>query len=170
MRRFDPGPRLQSSNCSDPSSFLFHQSPPAPSGPAYVTVAFNTAVLQTADAQHIFSDLQAKFAPRQTHLQQLNAQVEALRKQINNNAASLSDAEKSAEMHALDNEERLQREADDFKSDTDSASQQASSPSRRNFTSFCWTAQNNALTHLSLTAGLTPPRLPGSRSQRRYHC
>ena len=101
------------------------QSPTALSAPVYVTVAFNTAVLQTAEAKHIFSDLQAKFAPRQTHLQQLNAQVETLKKQLNDDAA-LSDAEKSAKMRTLDTEERqLQREADDFKSDTDSASQQA---------------------------------------------
>jgi outer membrane protein len=38
----------------------------------------------------------------------------------------LSDAEKSAKMHTLATEERqLQHEADDFKGDTDSASQQA---------------------------------------------
>jgi len=103
----------------------FAQSTPLPA-PVYVTVAFNTAVLQTAEAQHVFSDLQVKFAPRQTHLQQLNAQVEALKKQINDNTAPLSEADKSAKMHTLDTEERqLQREADDFKGDTDSASQQA---------------------------------------------
>jgi Skp family chaperone for outer membrane proteins len=108
------------------AAITFAQSPAASSAPVYVTVAFNTAVLQTAEAHHIFSDLQAKFAPRQTHLQQLNAQVESLKKQINDNAASLSDAEKSAKMHTLDTEERqLQREADDFKGDTESASQQA---------------------------------------------
>jgi outer membrane protein len=89
-------------------------------------VAFNTAVLQTAEGQRVFSDLKAKFAPRQTHLQQLNAQIESLKQQINDNAAPLSDAEKSTKLHTLDTEERqLQREADDFKSDTDSASQQA---------------------------------------------
>ena len=104
------------------SAITFAQSP----APVYVTVAFDAAVLQTTEAQHLFSDLRAKFAPRQTHLQQLNQQVETLKKQINDNAASLSEAEKSAKMHTLDTEERqLQREADDFKNDTDSASQQA---------------------------------------------
>ena len=104
----------------------FAQSPASVSAPVYVTVAFNTAVLQTAEAKHIFSNLQAKFAPRQTHLQQLNAEVEALKKQLNDNAASLNDTEKSAKMRTFDTEERqLQREAEDFKGDTDSASQQA---------------------------------------------
>ncbi len=102
------------------------QAPAPSSAPVYVTVAFNAAVLQTAEAQHSFGDLQTKFAPRQTHLQQLDAQVESLKKQINDSAASQSDADKSAKLHTLDTEERqLQREADDFKADTESASQQA---------------------------------------------
>jgi outer membrane protein len=109
-----------------PASVPFAQSPTPVSTPVCVTVAFNAAVLQTAEARHIFSDLQSKFAPRQTHLQQLNAQIESLKKQINDNPASLSEAEKSAKLHTLDTEERqLQHDADDFKGDTDSASQQA---------------------------------------------
>jgi outer membrane protein len=108
------------------SATWFAQSPTSLSAPGYVTVAFNAAVLQTAEAQHTFKDLQAKFASRQTHLQQLNVQVESLKKQINDNGISLSEADKSAKLHTLDAEERqLQREADDFKGDTDSASQQA---------------------------------------------
>jgi outer membrane protein len=108
------------------TAISYAQSPASLSAPVYVTVAFNTAVLQTSEAQHVFSDLQAKFAPRQTHLQLLNAQIESLKKQINDNAAALSEADKSARLHTLDTEERqLQREADDFKGDTDSASQQA---------------------------------------------
>jgi outer membrane protein len=108
------------------TAISFAQSPTSLPAPVYVTVAFNTAVLQTAEAQHVFSDLQAKFAPRQTHLQQLNTQIESLKKQVNDNAASLSEADKSAKLHTLDAEKRqLQREADDFKGDTDSASQQA---------------------------------------------
>jgi len=109
-----------------PVADCFAQSPASSPGPAYVTVAFNAAVLQTAEAKHVFSDLQAKFGPRQTHLQQLNAQIESLKKQINDSANSLNEAEKSAKLHTLDVEERqMQREADDFKGDTDSASQQA---------------------------------------------
>ena len=108
------------------AAISFAQSSTPVSAPTYVTLAFNAAVLQTAEAQHAFGDLQAKFAPRQTHLQQLNGQIESLKKQINDNGASLSEAGKSAKLHTLDMEERqLQREADDFKGDTDSASQQA---------------------------------------------
>jgi outer membrane protein len=102
------------------------QAPASLPQPVYVSVAFNSAVLQTTEAQRIFRDLQVKFAPRQTHLQELNAKVESLKKQINDNSASLSEADKAAKLHDLDSEERqLQRETDDYKSDTDSASQQA---------------------------------------------
>lgn len=94
--------------------------------PVYVTVAFNAAVLQTAEAKRVIGDLQTKFGPRQTHLQQLNAQIESLKKQINDNTGSASESEKTAKLHTLDTEERqMQREAEDFKRDTDSASQQA---------------------------------------------
>jgi len=109
-----------------PAAICFAQSPNSLPAPAYVTVAFSAAVLQTAEAKHLFNDLQAKFGPRQTHLQQLNGQIESLKKQINDNAASLNEAEKSAKLHTLDVEERqIQREADDFKNDTDGASQHA---------------------------------------------
>jgi len=109
-----------------PAAMSWAQTAPSLPAPAYVTVAFNAAVLQTAEAKRVFGDLQAKFGPRQTHLQQLNAQIETLKKQINDNVPSLSEAEKSAKLHTLDTEERqMQREADDFKSDTEGASQQA---------------------------------------------
>jgi len=108
------------------AAICFAQSPATVPAPSYATVAFNAAVLQTAEAKHVFGDLQAKFGPRRTHLQQLNAQIESLKRQVNDNAASLSEAEKSAKLHALETEERqMQREADDFKGDTESASQQA---------------------------------------------
>ncbi len=108
------------------AAICFGQSSTSLPAPSYVTVAFNAAVLQTAEAKRVFGDLQAKFGPRQTHLQQLNAQIESLKKQINDNTPSLSEAEKSEKLRVLDTEERqMQREADDFKGDADSASQQA---------------------------------------------
>ena len=42
-----------------------------------VTLSFNAAVLQTAEAQRELSALQAKLAPRQTQLQSLNNEVES---------------------------------------------------------------------------------------------
>jgi outer membrane protein len=94
--------------------------------PTIVTVAFNAAVLQTAQAQRDFSDLQTKFAPRQNHLQTLNNEVESLKKQLSDSAAKLNEAERDTKLHTLDTDQRqLQREADDYKADTEAASQQA---------------------------------------------
>src|ERR1700739_4203508 len=47
-----------------------------------VTLSFNAAVLQTAEAQRELGALQTKLAPRQAQLQLLNNEVEALRKQL----------------------------------------------------------------------------------------
>jgi outer membrane protein len=98
----------------------------ANTSPTFVTVAFNAAVLQTAQAQQDFNDLQAKFAPRQSHLQTLNSEVEALKKQLSANSPTLSESDKNTKLRTLDSKQRqLQREADDYKADTDAATQQA---------------------------------------------
>jgi outer membrane protein len=104
----------------------FAQSPAIPVQPVLVTVSFNAAVLQTAQTQQDFNDLQAKFAPRQSHLQKLNGEVEALKKQLNDSSPTLSESDRNAKLRALDTEQRqLQREADDYKADADAATQQA---------------------------------------------
>lgn len=98
----------------------------AASSPTFVTVSFSAAVLQTAQAQHDFNDLQTKFAPRQNHLQSLTSEVEALKKQLSDGAAKLTEADRNTKLHTLEADQRqLQREADDYKADTEAASQQA---------------------------------------------
>src|SRR5271155_2978292 len=47
-----------------------------------VTLSFNAAVIQTAEAQRELGALETKFAPRQAQLKALNDEVHALRKQI----------------------------------------------------------------------------------------
>ena len=90
-----------------------------------VTVSFNTAVLQTAEAQRELGALQTKYAPRQTQLQALNDEVESLRKQLSDGAAKLTDAEKELREKSLDSKEKqLQREAEDFRNDSQADSQQ----------------------------------------------
>jgi outer membrane protein len=90
-----------------------------------VTVSFNTAVLQTAEAQKSLSALQARFAPKQKQLQSLNDEVEGLRKQLADTSSNLSDAERTSRARMLESKEKeLQREAEDFKSDSQSESEQ----------------------------------------------
>lgn len=90
-----------------------------------VTVSFNAAVLQTAEAQKDLGALKVKFASRQAQLQTLNDEVEALRKQISDPANKLSDPEMAARQRSLESKEKqLQRQAEDFKNDSEGESQQ----------------------------------------------
>ena len=102
-----------------------HQQMDQAGGPTVVALAFSAAVLQTAEAKRDFTELQAKFASRQAHLQALSTEVEALRKEVNAPPPSWSDTEKRARQQSFDlKDRRLQREAEDYKADTDNASQQ----------------------------------------------
>ena len=93
---------------------------------AIATISFNTTVLQTAESQKDLSALQARFAPRQAHLESLNREVEQLRSQLSNRSTSGGDADRSAREQSLNSKERqLQREAEDFKNDSEGASQTA---------------------------------------------
>src|SRR5271163_3446173 len=98
----------------------------APASQKIVTLSFNAAVLQTAEAQKQMGALKARFAPRQAQLQTLNDEVEALRKQLSDPANKLSDTETATRQRSLESKEKqLQRQAEDFKNDSDSESQQA---------------------------------------------
>jgi outer membrane protein len=90
-----------------------------------VTVSFNAAVLQTAEAQKSLKALEARYAPKQKQLQALNDEVENLRKQLADTSSKLSDAERATRARSLESKEKeLQREAEDFKSDSQSESEQ----------------------------------------------
>ena len=87
--------------------------------PGVVTVTFNAAVLQTAEAQQQLATLQTKYAPRQAKLQTLNDQVTTLQKQLEATGANLSDAERANREQTLAAKQKeLQRDAEDFKSDS----------------------------------------------------
>jgi outer membrane protein len=90
-----------------------------------VTVSFNAAVLQTAEAKKSLSALEARYAPKQKQLQALNDEVESLRKQLADTSSNLSDAERATRARSLESKEKeLQRQAEDFKSDSQSESEQ----------------------------------------------
>ena len=90
-----------------------------------VTVSFNAAVLQTAEAKKSLSTIEARYAPKQKQLQALNDEVESLRKQLADTSSNLSDAERATRARSLESKEKeLQRQAEDFKSDSQSESEQ----------------------------------------------
>ncbi len=105
------------------SSFAHSQTQTASQN--FATVNFNAVVLQTAEAQRDLAALQSRFAPRQAQLQALNDQVDALRKQLADPAGKLSEAERAARTQSLESKDKqLQREAEDFRSDSQNESQQ----------------------------------------------
>jgi outer membrane protein len=90
-----------------------------------VTLSFNSAVMQTAEAQRELGALQAKLAPRQAQLQSLNNEVETLRKQLTDTSDKLSDTERETRERSLETKEKeLQRQAEDFRNDSQNESQQ----------------------------------------------
>jgi outer membrane protein len=96
-----------------------------PAGEHIVTLSFNSAVLETAEAQRELGALQAKLAPRQTQLQSLNNEVEALRKQLTDAGDKLSDTERATRERSLETKQKeLQRQAEDFRNDSQNESQQ----------------------------------------------
>lgn len=96
-----------------------------PAAEHIVTLSFNSAVLQTAEAQRELGALQAKLAPRQAQLQSLNNEVETLRKQLTDTGNKLSDTERETRERSLETKEKeLQRQAEDFRNDSQNESQQ----------------------------------------------
>ena len=107
------------------STSLTNGQSPVTAPPGIVTLNFNAAVLATGEAQRDLGALQTKFAPREVQLQKLSESIEAERKQLNDSSAKLSDAERASKLQDLNTKDKqLQREAEDFKNDSQSESQQ----------------------------------------------
>ncbi len=109
---------------------LFAQTPGAsvsnPPPSSIVTVSFNNAVLGTAEAQRDLGALQKKYSPREQQFQKLNDDVEASKKLLADSTAKLSESEKNQRLQDLNTKDKqLQREAEDFKNDSQQDSQQA---------------------------------------------
>ena len=98
-------------------------NPPTPQ--TIVTLSFNAAVLQTAEAKRELGALQSKLAPRQAQLQTLNNEVEGLRKQLVDAGDKLPAVDRETRERSLEEKEKqLQRQAEDFRNDSRSESQQ----------------------------------------------
>jgi Skp family chaperone for outer membrane proteins len=108
------------------TSLLVAQTPAnQPTSENVVTMSFNSVVLGTAEAKKELSTLQTKFAPRKAHLQALNVEIEAMRKQLSSTSDKLNDSERNLREQSINSKEKqLQREAEDFRNDTQSESQQ----------------------------------------------
>jgi outer membrane protein len=97
----------------------------APAGPAKIAViTFQQAVTQTNEFQRNFADLQSKFNPKRQQLKSLNDEIDALKKQLQTQGATLNDAERASRARNIDDKQKqLQRDAEDDQNDFKQAMQ-----------------------------------------------
>jgi outer membrane protein len=101
-------------------------APAAPAGPAKIAViAFQVAVAQTNEGQRNFADLQKKFDPKRQQLKALSDDIDNLTKQLQAQAATLSDTERATRASAIDiKKKQLDRDAEDAQNDFQQAMQE----------------------------------------------
>jgi Skp family chaperone for outer membrane proteins len=94
-------------------------APAAPAGPPKIAViAFQTAVAQTNEFQRNFADLQAKFNPKRQQLKTLSDEIDTLKKQLQVQSATLSDAARADKARVIDDKQKeLQRSVEDAQND-----------------------------------------------------
>jgi outer membrane protein len=81
-------------------------------------IAFQSAVAQTNEGQRDLADIQKKFEPRTTELKALNEEIEKLQKDLQTQAATLSDADRASRAKVIeDKKKKLQRSAEDLRND-----------------------------------------------------
>ena len=98
---------------------------PAAAAPATARVAvieFQAAVAQTNEFQRDLADLQKKYDPKRTELKGLNDEIEKLTKDLQDQGAKLTEAERAAKARSIDEKkkqlDRLQQDAQsDFQND-----------------------------------------------------
>jgi outer membrane protein len=92
-------------------------APSAPAGPAKIAVIqFQLAVAQTNEGQRYFADLQKKYEPREKELRAANDEIETLKKQLQDQGATLTDADRAAKAKTIDEKgKKLQRNAEDLR-------------------------------------------------------
>ena len=81
-------------------------------------IAFQAAVSQTNEFQRNFADLQKKYDPKRQELKTLSDQIDTLTKQLQDQGAQLSDAERAGRSRTIDEKKKqLDRDTQDAQSD-----------------------------------------------------
>lgn len=81
-------------------------------------INFQQAVGQTNEFQRDVADLQKKYQPRATQLQQLNSQIDTMKKQLQDSGEKISDADRQTRLREIDDKSKsLQRSAEDLRND-----------------------------------------------------
>jgi outer membrane protein len=94
-------------------------APAASEAPAKIAViAFEAVVAQTNEFQRDLADLQKKYEPKRQSLKTLNDEIGTLQKQLQTQAATLSDAERERQARTIsDKQKQLQRDQEDDQND-----------------------------------------------------
>jgi outer membrane protein len=110
---------------ADPTPPAGTTAPVAITGTTKVAVInFQAAVTQTNEFQRDIADLQKKYEPRASALQTLNSQIEAEKKQLQDQSAAISDTDRTAKLRDIDDKSKdLQRKGEDLKNDEQEAGQ-----------------------------------------------
>ena len=97
----------------------------APGVTKIAVINFQAAVAQTNEGQRNFGELQKKFDPKRTQLKTLQDEIDNLKKQLQTQSASLSDAERANRLKVIDDKEKeYQRTGEDASNDFQSEMQQ----------------------------------------------
>jgi outer membrane protein len=94
-------------------------APPAPNPPsAYpakiALVAFQQAVYETNEGKRAVEDVRKKYLPQKDKIDALAAEIDSLKKKLQAAPATLTDAERKAQLKAIDDKDKeYQRQADD---------------------------------------------------------
>jgi outer membrane protein len=102
------------------------QAPATSAEPVKVgVVAFQAAVTQTNEFQRDFADLQKKYEPKRQELKTLSDQIEALKKQLQTQGATLNDAERESRTRSItEKETKFKRDQEDDQNDFEQDMQQ----------------------------------------------
>ena len=87
--------------------------------PAKIAVfAFQLSVAQTNEGQRDFCDIQKKYAPKEAALKALSDEIDSLTKQLQTQAATLSQAEQASKAKVIDEKKKqLDRDSEDARND-----------------------------------------------------
>lgn len=99
-------------------SAFAQSSAPAPVPAKVAVIAFQSAVAQTNEFRRNYADLEKKFSPKRDQLKAMNDEIGTLTKQLQSQAATLSEGERDSRAAAIDSKKKeLQRDAQDAQAD-----------------------------------------------------
>ncbi len=89
-------------------------------------IAFEQAVFATNEGQQAVEAVQKKYAPKKAEIESLSKEVDTLKKELQSAPATMTDAERSTKVKAIDTKEKdLTREAEDAQTAYNSDLQEA---------------------------------------------